>query len=221
MSPRRQEALTIEHALLGFMREEPLHAYAIYQRLCAPDALGSVWHLKLSHFYALIAKLEQAGYLVASQQAKGGRPVRKILHLTEAGRLAFERWLSTPVDDPGQLRIDFLSRLYFAQRDGPAAVRTLLAAQRLAIRIWRDDLRAQLVQRLQQPDGGLFLQLRVRQLESFLNWLDHTFAPPQESAAVTYSIAVIANSAYPDLAAYVVDYVRSPMGQAALLNDER
>ncbi|NTW00710.1 MAG: molybdate ABC transporter substrate-binding protein [Oscillochloris sp.] len=218
MSPRRLEALTIEHALLGFVREQPMHAYAIYQQLSAPDALGSVWHLKLSYFYALIVKLEHAGYLVASQEAQGARPARKVLHLTAAGEAAFTTWLSTPVADPAQLRLDFLARLYFAQRAGPAAVRTLLSAHRIAIRSWRDDLRALLVQRVSQPDGGIFLQLRVRQLESFLSWLDHTFAAPQDATAVTYSIAVIANSPYPDLAAYFVDYVRSPMGQAALLN---
>jgi molybdenum ABC transporter molybdate-binding protein len=217
MSPRQQEPLTVEHALLGFVREQPLHAYALYQQFSAPEALGAVWHLKPSHFYALVTRLEQAGYLVARHEAQSGRPARKVLHLTDAGAAAFAVWMSSPVASPAQLRIDFLARLYFAQRAGPAVLRTLLVAQRMAVRSWRDDLHAQLVQSA-QPERGLLLQLRVRQLESWLSWVDHTFATPPDATAVTYSIAVIANSVYPDLAAYFVDYVRSPLGQAALLN---
>ncbi|MEI8167275.1 MAG: molybdate ABC transporter substrate-binding protein [Chloroflexales bacterium] len=218
MSPRRQAPLAIEHALLGFVRGQPLHAYAVYQQFAAPEALGLVWPLKLSHFYALVAKLAQVGYLATTLEPQGARPPRKLLRVTEAGAAAFARWLTTPVENPAQLRLDFLARLYFAERAGPSAIRALLAAQRTASRAWRDDLRAQLLQRADQPDAGLFLQLRVRQLESFLNWLDRTLAAPHAATAVTYSIAVAANSPQPELAAAFVDYVRSPLGQAALLN---
>jgi molybdenum ABC transporter molybdate-binding protein len=218
MSPRHQAPLTIEHALLGFVRQQPLHAYAVYQQLSAPDALGPVWQLKLSHFYALVAKLEQAGYLATTLEPQGTRPPRKVLHVTEAGDAAFARWLTTPVDDPTQLRLDFLARLYFAERVGPSAVRTLLAVQRAASRAWRADLWTQISGRAGQPDAGRFLQLRVRQLESFLGWLDRSLAAPHAATAVTYRIAMTVDSAQPDLAAAFVDYVRSPQGQAALLS---
>ncbi|NTU83071.1 MAG: molybdate ABC transporter substrate-binding protein [Chloroflexales bacterium] len=218
MSPRRQAPLTIEHALLGFVCAQPLHAYAVYQQLNAPDALGQVWQLKLSHFYALIAKLEQAGYLATTAEPQGSRPARKVLRLTEAGAAAFAHWRATPVEDPAQLRLDFLARLYFAERAGPATVRGLLIAQRAACQDWRDALRAQLTRRADQPDAGIFLQLRVRRLESFLAWIDRTLAAPAETAAVTYSITVVANSPQSDLAAQFVDYVRSSRGQAVLLS---
>jgi molybdenum ABC transporter molybdate-binding protein len=218
MSPRRQAPLTIEHALLGFLMQQPLHPYAIYQQLSAPDALGSIWQLKLSHFYALATKLEQAGYLVTTPEPQGARPPRKLLHVTAAGAAAFAGWRTTPVDDPDQLRLDFLARLYFAELAGPAEVRALLTAQRAASRAWRDDLQAQLIRRSGQPDAGRFLQLRVRQLESFLGWLDRTLAAPHAATAVTYSIAMIAAGSQLDLAAAFVDYVRSPQGQATLLS---
>ncbi|MEI7772339.1 MAG: molybdate ABC transporter substrate-binding protein [Chloroflexales bacterium] len=218
MSPRHQAPLTIEHALLGFVRQQPQHAYAAYQQLSAPDALGSVWQLKLSHFYALVTKLEQAGYLATTLEPQGTRPPRKVLHVTEAGDAAFAHWRTSPVDDPAQLRLDFLARLYFAERAGPSAVRTLLAAQRAASRAWRDRLRPQLTSRASLPDAGRFLQLRVRQLESFLSWLDRSLAAPHTATAVTYHIAMTVNSPQPDLATAFVDYVRSPQGQAALLS---
>lgn len=140
-----------------------------------------------------------------------------MLHLTQAGAAAFAHWRATPVEDPDQLRLDFLVRLYFAERAGPAAVRGLLIAQRAVCQEWRDVLRAQLTRRAGQPDAGLFLQLRVRRIEGFLAWIDRTLAAPSEATAVTYSIAVIANSPQPALAAQFVDYVRSARGQAVLL----
>ncbi len=217
MSPRRQAPLTIEHAILGFLQERPLHAYALHQELSAPDALGQIWYVKLSHFYALVNKLIQAGYLLSEDDLHESPP-RKLLRITNAGRTAFAEWLRGPVTDPDQLRIDLLARLYFAQQTGPEAVQHLLTNQRAVVRAWRDHLRRQLVQRAHQPDAGLFLQLRVRQMESLLRWLDHPFAPLHDPAPVTYSIAVVADSQQPDLAAAFVDYVRSPLGQARLVN---
>jgi molybdate transport system substrate-binding protein len=141
-----------------------------------------------------------------------------VLHLTPAGDAAFAHWLATPVEEPEQLRLDFLARLYFAERAGPAAVRSLLAAQRVACRGWRDALRSMLARRSGQPDAGLFLQLRIRPLESFLAWIDRSLAAPHAATAVIYPIAITVDSPHPDLAAAFVDYVRSPQGQAALLS---
>ncbi|EFO80263.1 molybdenum ABC transporter, periplasmic molybdate-binding protein [Oscillochloris trichoides DG-6] len=217
MSPRRQSPLTIEHAILGFLQERPLHAYALHQELSAPDALGQIWYVKLSHFYALVGKLIQAGYVVSEDDQHEAAP-RKLLMLTKAGRAAFTDWLRGPVTDPDQLRIDLLARLYFAQQTGPEAVQRLLSNQRAVVRAWRDHLRRQLIQRADQPDAGLFIQLRVRQMESLLRWLDHPFAPLREMPPVTYSIAVVADSHLPDLAAAFVDYVRSPLGQSRLVH---
>ncbi|WP_129626480.1 molybdate ABC transporter substrate-binding protein [Candidatus Oscillochloris fontis] len=217
MSPRRQSPLTIEHAILGFLHERPLHAYALHQQLSAPDALGKIWHVKLSHFYALVTKLIQAGYVVSEEELHE-TPPRKLLILTEAGRVAFAEWLRGPVTDPDHLRMDLLARLYFAQRAGPEVVQRLLTNQRVVVRAWRDHLRRQLIQRATQPDAGLFLQLQVRQMESLLRWLDHPFAPLREPAPVTCSIAVVADSQQPDLVAAFVDFVRSPLGQARLIN---
>ncbi len=46
MSPMIKTPLTIEHALLGFLRQRPMHAYEIHQTLLRAEALGLVWHLK-------------------------------------------------------------------------------------------------------------------------------------------------------------------------------
>ena len=43
MSPMIRQPLTIEYALLGFLRQQPRHGYEIYQQLSDPTGLGLVW----------------------------------------------------------------------------------------------------------------------------------------------------------------------------------
>jgi Transcriptional regulator PadR-like family len=71
MAAITQERLGVEHALLGLLRERPMHAYEMNQRLSAVDALRLIWRLKQSHLYALLAKLE-AEVLVASSTETHG-----------------------------------------------------------------------------------------------------------------------------------------------------
>ena len=78
--------LTMEHALLGLVRQRPMYAYEIHQTLAQAEALGLVWQLKQSQTYALLARLEDAGYLASTLEAQDSRPPRKVLQLTPAGR---------------------------------------------------------------------------------------------------------------------------------------
>src|SRR5690606_18145290 len=113
---------TLELALLGFLRPEPKHGYAIHQELSSPTGLGPVWQVKLSQLYALLGKLEEAGYLLATTEPQENRPPRKVFHLTDAGREAFQQWQQNPVRHGRSLRLEFLVKLYFARLDGTEAV---------------------------------------------------------------------------------------------------
>src|SRR5438093_383044 len=62
MSPLLRQPLTVEHALLGFLQQQPMHGYEIYQHLAGLAGLGLVWQVKQSHLYALLDKLEADGY---------------------------------------------------------------------------------------------------------------------------------------------------------------
>src|SRR5689334_3826430 len=117
MSPMIKTPLTIEHALLGFLRLRPMHAYEIHQTLLRAEALGLVWHLKQSLVYLMLDRLEEADYVSVVLEPQGNRPPRKILHLTLAGRQAFEGWLIAPVAHGRDFRLEFLAKLYFASQD--------------------------------------------------------------------------------------------------------
>ena len=165
--------LTIEHALLGFLRLRPMHAYEIHQTLLRAEALGLVWHLKQSLVYVMLERLEAEGYVTATLEPQGSRPPRKILHLTAAGRQAFENWLIAPVAHGRDFRLEFLAKLYFASQDQPSTAGILIVQQQAACRAWLNDLRVQAA-RLEgaRPYDWLVLQFRIGQIESTLAWLD-------------------------------------------------
>jgi PadR family transcriptional regulator, regulatory protein AphA len=173
MSPMLKLPLRLEHALLGFVRARPIHPYEIHQRLEQAEALGLVWRLKQSQLYALLGRLEEAGYLTSVTVPQGPRPPRKVLRLTPSGEAAFVRWLQTPVEHGREVRQEFMAKLFFTQQEGPQAVATLVARQREVCRETVAELQAR---RAALAAGRVYddlvLQFRIGQLEATLVWLD-------------------------------------------------
>lgn len=163
----------LEFSLLGLLRDEPMHAYEMYGRLAQAEALGLVWHIKQGHLYALLARLEEAGYVGSMTQLQANRPPRKVLHLTEEGRAAFERWLGKPVAHGRDFRLEFLAKLYFAAREGGAAARGLIERQRNACDGWLGAMREGIIAApTERPFDRLVLQFRASQIEAIRAWLD-------------------------------------------------
>ena len=163
--------LSPEYALLGLLREKPDHGYELHLRL-ARD-LGEVWHVSQSQVYNILNRLEAHGYVSPTVKKQFHLPDRRLLRLTAAGRRRFDAWFGAPPSAGVKaIRVEFLSRLYFAQRLHPEAVPGLIEAQ-------TGEVRAAL-ERLQRaldacpPDqvyGRLGLEFRLRQLDSVLGWL--------------------------------------------------
>jgi DNA-binding PadR family transcriptional regulator len=168
-----KQPLTIEYALLGFLRQQPMHAYEIHQTLLRAEALGLVWHIKQSLVYVMLERLEAEGYITAALEPQGSRPPRKILSLTPDGQEAFAHWLITPVAHGRDFRLEFLAKLYFASHDDPANTAGLIATQQAACRAWLVDLRAQadVLSDVRDYDW-LVVQFRIGQIEAILAWLD-------------------------------------------------
>src|SRR5690349_4818284 len=184
MSPLLRQPLTVEHALLGFLSERPMHGYEIHQHLAGLAGLGLVWQVKQSHLYAMLDKLAGDGYLAARQQAQEARPPRRIFRLTSAGRKAFREWLSRPVSHGREIRLEFMAKLFFARREGSQALENLIARQRVECAGWRSKLLAQAaVSPGRDSFEWLVFQFRVRQVESMLDWLDLCAAARPQTGA--------------------------------------
>jgi DNA-binding PadR family transcriptional regulator len=164
----------LEIALLGLLRAHPRHAYELHQLLQeGAEPLGIIWRLKQSNLYALLAKLEEAGYVASTVELHGARPPRKILRLTPQGREAFAEWMKSPVEHGRDFRLEFLAKLYFATQASASTVRDLLSMQRQACVRWIAELRAQLdTGDPDKPFERLIFEFRLTQSEATLRWLD-------------------------------------------------
>jgi len=173
MAPMVRRSLTIELALLGYLRPGPLHGYQIYQQLGDPAGLKPVWYLKQAQLYALLAKLEEAGFIRGSIQQQEARPARRVFRLTETGQEAFQNWLFSPVQKPRQMRQEFQVKQYFARREGREAYERLIAMQRQTCQEWQASQEA--ISDQVSPGSTYFWlveQFRIRQIQAMLDWLD-------------------------------------------------
>ena len=164
----------LEIALLGLLRAHPRHAYELHQLLQeGAEPLGMIWRLKQSNLYALLAKLEEAGYVVSAVELHGARPPRKMLQVTPEGRAAFAHWLLIPVEHGRDFRLEFLAKLYFATQAGASTVHDLLKLQRWACERWIAELHTQLSAcDPERTFERLIFEFRLTQSEAILRWLD-------------------------------------------------
>jgi DNA-binding PadR family transcriptional regulator len=172
--PRKTNApssLSPEYALLGLLREKPDHGYELHLRLARN--LGEVWHVSQSQVYNILNRLEAQGYVSPTVKKQFHLPDRRLLRLTAAGRRRFDAWFGAPPSASVKaIRVEFLSRLYFAQRLRPEAVAGLIEAQTAEVHAALKRLQRALD--ACEPDrvyGRLGLEFRLRQLQSVLGWL--------------------------------------------------
>lgn len=171
MSPRSATPLTLEFILLGLVSEKPAHGYELHQKLITLQPLSQVWRIGQPQSYALLDKLERQGLLASQLQPGEGRPDRKMLDLTPAGRQCFDSWRLTPVKHARDMRQEFLAKLYFARRMGNA--RTLLAGQREICQGWLDHLEGGFEKlHPDQVDERLVFNFRILQVKALIEWLN-------------------------------------------------
>ena len=172
MSPNIRHSLSFEYALLGFLRSGPLHGYQIYQELRDPSGLGLIWRLKQSQLYALLARLEDEGYISAELQVQETRPTRKEYHLTPQGQDAFLKWVQNPVPVARRIRQEFLAKLYFARREGPEISARLIERQRATCQSWLADLNDSVPPSAsQETQPWLIYQYRLHHVRAIIDWL--------------------------------------------------
>lgn len=188
-----------ELAILGLLKEQPLHGYELKKRL--GGVLGARATLSFGSLYPALGRLERAGIVTAVEVAPGVAPVpmtgslggevaayraraarptrsrrnRKVYAITAAGEARLRELLRTPASDDRE----FLLQVAFC-RQLPPIERIELFRRR------RDELSARLQAR---PDGGRDHYLRsVRERDSQslahdIAWLDRLIA--DEEAAIS------------------------------------
>jgi PadR family transcriptional regulator AphA len=165
-------SLSPEYALLGFLAEHPNHGYELHQRLA--NELGHVWHVSQSQVYNILKRLESQGDITGSLQEQEKLPSRVLYALTPIGQTRFETWLDTPTGcSVRAIRVEFITRLYFASRRGNSRADALLDSQVEETRKGLTRLQGMLTSLPhEQVFNCLGLELRINQLASILEWLE-------------------------------------------------
>jgi DNA-binding PadR family transcriptional regulator len=167
----RFSAHSPEFALLGFLYVQSNHGYNLHRLL--ENELGLVWHVSQSQTYAILKRLELQGAVSSTRLEQEKLPSRQILQITTPGRSRFEDWLRTPSGSSVRaIRVEFITRLYFAQKLFPKSLPALFSAQLAEIDSALDRLEKNLTAvPPEQPFNRLGLELRIRQLRSIRDWL--------------------------------------------------
>jgi DNA-binding PadR family transcriptional regulator len=163
--------LSPEFALLGFLLAGPAHGYDLHQRFTAE--LGQVWHLSQSQAYAILKRLEERGDISSEVVEQERLPARQVLHIAEAGRRRFFEWLEQGVGKNSRsIRLEFLTRLYFARLHKPENVPQIYQVQFAEIQAAIARLEG-LIEHLPpaQTFNRLSLDLRLRQMRLIENWI--------------------------------------------------
>jgi PadR family transcriptional regulator, regulatory protein AphA len=137
-----------------------------------------VWHVSLSQVYNILKRLEGQGFIWGEIEEQDKLPARQRFHLTESGRQRLERWLTTPTGSSVRaIRVEFVTRLYFAALLGEDMPTQLLNAQLAETHSGLKRLEELLAETpREQVFNRLGLDLRVRQLKAILGWLQDNAA---------------------------------------------
>ncbi|MDQ2806134.1 MAG: PadR family transcriptional regulator [Chloroflexota bacterium] len=168
--------LPAAYALLGLLAAGAAHGYDLHRPFAAGGTLRAVCRLPLNQHYALLKQLQARGLVEAGDlETAGVTPPRRPLAITPAGRAVLTAWLAQPVPHTRDVRLEFLLKLYFAERQAPATVPALLAAQ---VAVTRDSLARldsewiALADRAPGDFARRVVDMRLRQNRAVLDWLE-------------------------------------------------
>jgi len=165
-------SLSPEYVLLGLLAQGPAHGYELHQKLSRD--LNQVWHLSQSQIYNILNRLEGQDFIRGTILEQEKLPAKRSFELTGAGQERFDKWLSAPSRSSVRaIRVEFTTRLYFSLAFDQKLAAKIVSEQ---IAETRSGLRLLIDTQSSIPEEQIFnhlgLDLRIRQLNSILDWLD-------------------------------------------------
>jgi PadR family transcriptional regulator, regulatory protein AphA len=116
-----------EYPVLGILSLGEAHGYDICRRL--HKGIGPIWKLGKSQVYALLTRLERDGLVAHERMGQENLPARNIFSITPTGEEVFREWVDAPVNQVRDIRLEFLTKLWFARQAAPDHERTLIEQQ--------------------------------------------------------------------------------------------
>lgn len=108
--------MSIRHAILGVLRNGPMHGYQIGSEL---EHILAGGRFNSAQIYQGLRWLEERGHVIAEQPDQGAARERRPFSVTAQGRGEFQRWLRDPLVPARPLRDDVVIKLVFLGKDDP------------------------------------------------------------------------------------------------------
>jgi DNA-binding PadR family transcriptional regulator len=128
--PCKGGAPVLTLAVLGFLAEEPLHAYELRRRIS--DLMGHARPVSDGALYPALNRMQKAGLLARHAEASGAGPTRQVFTLTADGRAELLRRLGEPTDIEISDGSSFFTLLAFLSHLPDAAAQARVLRRRLA-----------------------------------------------------------------------------------------
>ncbi|HEX9068104.1 MAG TPA: PadR family transcriptional regulator [Ktedonobacterales bacterium] len=121
---------TLRYILLGLLGARPMTGYDMKQAF--DRSLATYWNAGFSQIYTTLKTLEGKGLVRSEVDDAEGRRLRRLYHLTTAGRVALDEWLRQPIPDRFT-KDEFLTRLFFCGQTSDEATLHHLEEHRAAV----------------------------------------------------------------------------------------
>ncbi|MBS3956175.1 MAG: PadR family transcriptional regulator [Clostridiales bacterium] len=172
--------MSLEYAILGFLRERPMTGYEL-KTACFDVSASHFWTADQSQIYRTLDRLEDRAQVSVKRQRQRSRPDRLIYSITASGARDLDTWI-TRAEPPPPVRDPFLVRLRFAEHLTEADLLGVLHARRETLQQRLETLRkrasASTVHGPHEPVGHasvlsrLSLDAAMARLRAEIDWID-------------------------------------------------
>ena len=159
-----------EMGVLGFLKDNPMHGYAIHNQIMKLSDAGIVWNIKQSRLYQMLGKLEENGCVESREIPQKKRPTRRLYEITDIGLSLFNNWKLEPVKHGREFRIIFLLKLFFVMKEGRKESENLFTSQISECQNWVQE-RDKSGQEIKDKFPYIVSNFRTSQIEHYINWL--------------------------------------------------
>ena len=172
--------MSLEYAILGFLRERPMTGYEL-KTACFDTSASHFWTADQSQIYRTLERLEDRAQVSVKRQRQRSRPDRLVYSITTTGASDLDAWI-TRADPPPPVRDPFLVRLHFAEHLSEADLLGVLHARRETLQRRLETLRERAsvstVRDRQEPVGHasilgrMSLDAAMARLRAEIDWID-------------------------------------------------
>lgn len=120
--------MSVKHALLGILAEQPRHGYEIKRTF--DEKMGDFWSLNYGQIYTTLDRLQVDGLVEHDSIEQTDKPDKKVYRLTASGKEALNQWRAEPIkSEPRALRDELFVKILFMDPEQPEIILNLIRQQ--------------------------------------------------------------------------------------------